>query len=414
MGRTPVTDGAALDTRTMRSLHAFVIAAMAASVALAPPCKAAGRRSPLIYRGDKVEPEEYPFEALVCSNLDALDQSICEPMCTGSLVSPGVVLTAAHCFSAYHAAEFNDSRERDDLMTTKSYGVVFGGDTSGPHHMKDAVRVKKIVMGDDYDLSLDFAWDGLADSQWSGWSGDLALVFLDECDEENDLIKMLAASDDEGAKIGEELLSHELQILGWGESEATCVTQGFRGLVDDIKFGHDRLQVMDYELRRCSDLAFCDQGISCDTSNLLCFSSENIASCRGDSGGPIFLKVPAASAPTGTNSSDGSVGEEETIFRVNSVAKEATTTVVQVGILSAGMVVPHRRRESLVSVENSFNPGFVPDPSLGFTDESVAAMVPAYTQWLKKHLETDTCLERAGLAVDDLFVDASVLTGAWD
>ena len=33
--RTPVTDGAALDTRTMRSLHALVIAAMAASVALA-------------------------------------------------------------------------------------------------------------------------------------------------------------------------------------------------------------------------------------------------------------------------------------------------------------------------------------------------------------------------------------------
>merc|ERR1712188_286435 len=40
MGRTTVTNGAALDTRTMRSLHAFVIAAMAASVALAPPCLA--------------------------------------------------------------------------------------------------------------------------------------------------------------------------------------------------------------------------------------------------------------------------------------------------------------------------------------------------------------------------------------
>jgi len=31
--------------------------------------------------------------------------------------------------------------------------------------------------------------------------------------------------------------------------------------------------------------------------------------------------------------------------------------------------------------------------------------VPAYEDWLRKYIQTDECLEKAGMIVDDLFLD---------
>jgi len=96
-------------------------------------------------------------------------------------------------------------------------------------------------------------------------------------------------------------------------------------------------------------------------------------------------------------------------------AEEAKTTLVQVGILSGGEVISTSQQSGDQADGNfGFVRGYVEDPSEGFRDEATAALVPAYTKWLKKHLVTDECLERAGLEVEDLFVDASVLAGDWD
>ena len=67
---------------------------------------------------------------------------------------------------------------------------------------------------------------------------------------------------------------------------------------------------------------------------------------------------------------------------------------VQVGILSGGEILP---------LENhAGDPGTGEE---GFRDEATAALVPAYEDWLRKYIQTDECLEKAGMTVDDLFLD---------
>lgn len=346
-----------------------------------------------IYKGEETTPQDYPFGAIICSTLYSEDS--CDAICTGSLVAPGVVLTAAHCFNDFMPLYAIDNdfsqRKQFERRVTNSYRVVFGVDHSGPHRNEDAVGVKKIVVGEPFDYS-----EGSA-------SWDVALVFLEDCKDDIDPVKLLRAekfsSESELASLP---LPSEVQIFGWGDSESFCVTPY---AVSDY---HDPMQIMTYQTQNCDRMDWCIRNDNhCDKSNSFCMTTDNVATCSGDSGGPIFVRAPlrpaasaaADSGPLRIQAFDGeaarghgeTVGEEREVF-------------VQVGILSGGEVISTKHAGTM---EKNVVRGYLEDPDEAFRDEAQAALLPAYTKWLRKHLETDVCLQKSHLTVDDLFLDIS-------
>merc|ERR1712182_164623 len=220
-----------------------------------------------------------------------------------------------------------EGKEKFEKEVTSSYRVIFG--------------VKKIVVGEP------FEWAELS-SKW-----DIALIFLDTCNEEVEPIRMLQegaqAQASGGSGSGSGSLPSELSILGWRDSESFCVTPFYE---TDY---HDPLQLMKYNHESCGDLEYCKlHPDRCDESLTVCLGQNNVASCNGDSGGPIF---------------------------------------VEVGVLSSG--------EIITTGPSRWSSRF-------FKDQATGAKITAYTSWLKEHLATDICLEKKGLSVEDLFVDASI------
>ena len=347
-----------------------------------------GRRNPLIFNGEEVAPTSYPFGAILCFADDSLGLDTCNSICTGSLIAPGVVLTAAHCFNDYmdlYRLDNNfEGKEKFEKEVTSSYRVIFGVEKSGPHRADEGFGVKKIVVGEP------FEWAELS-SKW-----DIALIFLDTCNEEVEPIKMLQegaqAQASGGSGSGSGSLPSELSILGWGDSESFCVTPFYE---TDY---HDPLQLMKYNHESCGDLEYCKlHPDRCDESLTVCLGQNNVASCNGDSGGPIFVEVPSSEPAQEqvVRKQEGSGSEVE----VRSVADPPSggTSFVQVGVLSSG--------EIITTGPSRWSSRF-------FKDQATGAKITAYTSWLKEHLATDICLEKKGLSVEDLFVDASILQNA--
>jgi len=348
------------------------------------------RRKPLIYNGNLASTETYPFGVIICSTLfpEADGEEMCTAICTGSIVSPGVIMTAAHCFNDYMDIYDIDNnfkgRETYENTITSSYRVVFGSDTSGPIPMSDSVGVKKIVVGEPFDFSL-------GASMW-----DVALIFLDTCNHEVEPIKLLQQS----SESSDDLLS-KVNVLGWGNDEEFCVTP-YRA-----EDNYDPLQQMEYEVQACEKLAYCQQWSDrCDPSLSLCMTQNNVASCTGDSGGPIFVEIPAASSSPQDADTEAEA-EQQSAAQVRSINDAAVETAekksyyVQVGVLSGGEVIQTGPSSSIRS--------FVQDPDSGFKDQATGAFLPSYNDWLRKHLETDACLNDSHLTLEDLFVDYASL-----
>ncbi len=76
-----------------RKIHVFALAATMLPIAGCKPPKKSGAEVK-IYGGTEVQSSEFEFRATV-----ALLDAARSPFCTGTLVAPNVVVTAAHCFS---------------------------------------------------------------------------------------------------------------------------------------------------------------------------------------------------------------------------------------------------------------------------------------------------------------------------
>ena len=426
-----------------------------------------GRRQ-LIYGGFPEEPEEYPFGAMICRYANrekgvSEEDVVCNTRCTGSLVSPGVVLTAAHCFMEYEEVydynnhfEGSEDFERDFL---ESYGIVFGQRNSGPLRRKDTAAIKKVVIGEPFSLSKRSA-------EW-----DIALVFLETCKHDVEPIKMLqgatihqpiagqirqdavvagcynltthqcecrqgeteevcerngdgmytpqcecpspaarrifstadsfvdhtnARALDQGTTASGSLgsaLPSSVSIIGWGNSDGSCVKRS-----EGTKTLHDPLKGMTYDVVNCETDRICTRNPRrCeDMSSIMCMTQEDTASCSGDSGGPVFIQTSQQQQEQEqeqeqgqqkqqllhSSSSEASDEALQETIEVKSQQQQPTVRFVQVGVLTGGEI-DHFGDEQ-------------------FRDHSTGPFLPAYHEWLREHLSTDSCLEEG--TVSHLFV----------
>ncbi|QDZ25217.1 hypothetical protein HOP50_16g77630 [Chloropicon primus] len=197
-------------------------------------------------------------------------------MCSASLVSPGVILTAAHCFhkddEIYEYDNDFAGRYREQREVSEGYKAVLGKSASVWAHDGDGDRhvvgVKKIVVGEPFEYRRGSAF----------W--DLALVFLETCQTHNP-VKIFTGAVEAPKNV---------TVVGFGDTETHCVYEV--SAADEV----DDMSKMEYSIVDCeADPACSKHGGTFCTSETICMRRRGKASCNGDSGAPIFY--PSALRP---------------------------------------------------------------------------------------------------------------------
>merc|ERR1711959_521674 len=325
-----------------RSLATLAVLALACAVlVLLDGAKASAARQLQIFNGSEVTTEAYPFVA-------SLVDSKLKHLCTGSLVSPGVILTAAHCFSRHDRVYGYDNKggAKEERDFHESYRVILGRNVAGSGNVSDAIEVEKIVIGEPFEFAMGSAW----------W--DVALVFLDKCVADYAPIKIRSGGS-QPLPIGT-----SARVVGYGDTERNCIYT----LSGDLDEPGDALSEMDYAVVRCEEDIFCaDHGLFC--KHTLCLRSRRRATCDRDSGGPVFTRSDAI----------GVTGEGQW---------------VQIGVLSGGQL--SWETNALASLRQRSR------DQITFEDHARAVDLANYTAWLKHWLATDSCLKDG--RVEEIFV----------
>lgn len=184
-----------------------------------------------IYNGEPASIDDYPYVAFVQTSIGS---------CTGSVISPSWILTAAHCFAS------------DDPA-----GVLIGlGSDTLSAGFPEVVAARRVVIHPDYEP--DFL------------SGDLALVQLSSPTTTLALPLVPAGfADPVGARA---------VITGWGLLDNEPVAQE----TDDLMWAE--VPILDDAV--CTGR----YGFAYDPATFVCAGGEGRDACAGDSGGPLIIE----------------------------------------------------------------------------------------------------------------------------
>jgi secreted trypsin-like serine protease len=190
---------------------------------------------PKIFGGEKVtDSNQFPWMVSFLENGN-------DHRCGGSLVSPKIVVTAAHCFEPRDGESGEDAEEYIANVRIK-IGITRLDDPSA--------EVRKVK-------ELKFAPSHI------GESGDLVLVVLDEPSAQTPI------AINENVQIP--TTNDALEVIGWGRTGDTFEP-------DDLYHGRTKL----FEDR--DECPFNGQDV-------ICTVAADASICSGDSGGPLFAKI---------------------------------------------------------------------------------------------------------------------------
>jgi len=472
----------------LRLLLCAVLAAAAAAVVQAqrgPPHRQ------LVSDGVAISARDYAFVVNIYrlrKSSFAYDKFVSQ--CSGSLVSPGVVMTAAHCF------------EDDAYIDPTHFRVLFGRDEAAKEFEYWEGREATAAVAR-VEIAPGFSYDRGAAVH------DVALLFLSECADRaaHPPIKIVhcGAAANDGNITNAALAASEcqealntfgqVQFIGYGNTESACFggksTSAAESLsnalestatdgggapgeslgsatgsawTDAAAFLSEQrrnlrrssfpLQRMTYNTtlcsaenhhqRTCGDHLRQQEGAEgsgagnfssfpdlfddrdralSPSSECFCMRQRGVATCIGDSGGPLFVKIDAGRLPASTPAAMAAAAgwEEEDddgevspfAFRTTLGGQDAEPTTgasakgserqgqpeafqfLQIGVLSSGSIDYTDYKDFSLSLERPLlqrgSDGKV--YSTDFVDQASGVSLVAYTKWLREQLFQDPCTQ---------------------
>ena len=220
-------------------------------------------RAPII-SGTPTGADEYPAVASVLGTGTYQDSSsFARLLCTATLITPGVLLCAAHCLDPDVIAN----------VATMTHFVSFSADvsafsTASPSLPADTIEVRGVVSHPEFSLA-----DMLNGVSGLGQNYDIGLILLQEPATDRPTAFVLGPND--GARIA---MGAAVNIVGYGASENASRCDATAGCGIKRKAASSVHELATYEMQI--------GGVDPDPRK-----------CHGDSGGPTFMTVNDGASP---------------------------------------------------------------------------------------------------------------------
>ncbi len=218
-------------------------------------CKCGDDVQEFIWKGEKADKGEVPWQvAIVHRNESGLNK-----LCGGGvIIDEKWVLTAAHLFKNYN-------RESDYIYETSKDSLEILAGTNDLLSTKKKVGIEEVIVPTDY--------------KSCGAFNDIALIKLKDSLNLDTLDKQYIFAPDDSQYLRFSQEGVELKISGWGYDENSQIQRSLQ--VGSVPIAnHDECRESNFKVRNIV------------TEDMLCAGhrfSGGVDTCKGDSGGPLYV-----------------------------------------------------------------------------------------------------------------------------